>query len=101
VEREGRWCCQRGARKCRGEGTATTLRAPRLSMADAAAPSSSMVRASEKASREARQGELGVSTLSARKGQGTWSTQPRMEGLEQLSSPFSPSAEPAPTGVTH
>jgi hypothetical protein len=48
-----------------------TLRALRLSMADAAAPSSSMVRASEKASREARQGELGVSTLSARKGQGT------------------------------
>ena len=73
MEREGRWCGQRGARKCRGEGTATALRALRLSMVDAAARRSSMARAraSEKASKKARRGELGISTLSARKGQGT------------------------------
>ena len=49
------------------------LRALRLSMVDAAARRSSMARAraSEKASKKARRGELGISTLSARKGQGT------------------------------
>ena len=75
VSGQARWCKARRSYGCEGlSGGATatmysSARAQRWRCGSALVVA--RARASEKASREARRGELGISTLSARKGQGT------------------------------